>query len=213
MSELTNDKSYWENFYNNSVNIDSPSPFASFLMDEIFPKNINVLVELGCGNGRDAKYFAENGIQVIAIDQCENTTNKLNQIDNIDSFSHDFTRLPSFSEKNYQIDVVYSRFTMHSINLQAEERTIKWVFNNLKLGGIFCIEARTIKDSLCGKGINKGNNIWFYNSHHRRFIDANNFKEKLKKNGFKIVYFEEKNGFAKYKNEDPIVLRAIVKKV
>jgi hypothetical protein len=101
---------------------------------------------------------------------------------------------------------------MHSVNLDGEDRTLDWIFNNLKSQGLFCVEARTIKDDICGKGEDKGNNIWFYNGHHRRFIEADEFKEKLKKIGFEIIYFEEQNGFAKYKDSDPIVLRAIVKK-
>ncbi len=44
------------------------------------------------------------------------------------------------------MDVVYSRFTLHSVDAQGEKRTLKWVYDNLKTGGFFCIEVRTIKD-------------------------------------------------------------------
>ena len=212
MSEIINDKAYWENFYRNSMKINTPSPFAQSLMEDPIFKEVQTIVELGCGNGRDATFFAKNNIQVIAIDQCENTTNQLNQLDNIESFPHDFTRLPNFRDKVSQIDAVYSRFTMHSINVDAEDRTLQWIYDNLNSSGLFCVEARTIKDDICGKGEDKGNNIWFYNGHHRRFIEADVFKEKLKTIGFEIIYFEEQKGFAKYKDSDPIVLRAIVKK-
>lgn len=212
MSDIINDKAYWENFYNKEMTINTPSPFAQFLMQEAVFKEVKNIVELGCGNGRDATYFAKNGKQVIAIDQCENTTSQLNHLDNIESFAHDFTRLPSFGDKVSELDAVYSRFTMHSINVAAEDRTLQWIFDNLKSKGLFCVEVRTVKDELCGKGIDKGNNIWFYNGHHRRFIEAEKFKEKLKSIGFEIVYFEEKKGFAKYKDKDPVVLRAMVKK-
>jgi len=87
------------------------------------------------------------------------------------------------------------------------------VYNNLKKDGILCVEARTLKDPIFGKGIDKGNNIWFYNDHHRRFIDALSFKNKLVEMGFEIKLFEENNGFAKHKDDDPVVLRAIVKKL
>jgi ubiquinone/menaquinone biosynthesis C-methylase UbiE len=212
MSIIINDKAYWLNFYNNAMKINTPSPFAQFLIENDILKETKLIVELGCGNGRDSVFFAKNDKQVIAIDQCENTTEKLNQIKNIESFSSDFTRLPSFSDRPLAIDTVYSRFTMHSVNLDGEDRTLDWIFDNLKSQGLFCVEARTIKDDICGKGEDKGNNIWFYNGHHRRFIEADVFKEKLKTIGFEIVYFEEQKGFAKYKDSDPIVLRAIVKK-
>jgi len=63
-----------------------------------------------------------------------------------------------------------------------------------------------------GKGDDKGNNVWFYNDHHRRFIDVGAFKFKLQEIGFEFEFFQEANGFAKYKEEDPVVLRMIAVK-
>jgi tellurite methyltransferase len=205
-----NDKEYWTDFYSKNLNLpQTPSPFAQYLVDHEIAKPNQKLVELGCGNGRDSIFFAKNDILVTAIDQCENTTSKLNQLHNIHSFSHDFTNLSAFE---FHIDVIYSRFTLHSITEEDEERTLLWAFNNLSQKGVFCIEARTLKDPIFGKGIDKGNHIWFYNQHHRRFIDAQLFKAKLVSLGFEIQYFEEKDGFARYKDDNPVVLRAIVKK-
>ena len=130
MSIIINDKAYWLNFYNNEMKINTPSPFAQFLIENDILKETKLIVELGCGNGRDSVFFAKNDKQVIAIDQCENTTEKLNQIKNIESFASDFTRLPSFSDRPLAIDAVYSRFTMHSVNLDGEDRTLNWIFDN-----------------------------------------------------------------------------------
>ena len=208
-----NDLKYWTEYYKNNKGIKkTPSPFAEYLLESgVIVKNLN-LIELGCGNGRDSMFFAKNDVNVTAIDQCENTTTILNKIDNIHSYPHDFTNLPPLHKEHY-IDIIYSRFTIHSINEESEDRTLKWVYENLKKGGLFCIEARTVKDPLCGKGEDKGNHIWFYNNHHRRFLDAEKFRSKLIALGFEIKLFDEKNGFAKYKNEDPIILRAIVEKI
>ena len=51
----------------------------------------------------------------------------------------------------------------------------------------------------------------FISSHYRRFIDPKIIKEKLKRN-FKILYFKQGINFAKYKKENPWVLRIIAKK-
>ena len=69
------------------------------------------------------------------------------------------------------------------------------------------IETRTIYDELCGKGFKIGKNE-FITSHYRRFIDP----EKLKKdinNSFKIKYFKLDKNLAKFKKENPKVLRII----
>lgn len=213
MTLKINDKAYWSNFYATHTEIPkTPSMFAQYLISQKYNVSNQTILELGCGNGRDSMYFSKNNLNVTAIDQCENTTSILNKLPNVRSFSADFTNLKD-EQFDVNFDIIYSRFTMHSIDDDGEIRTLDWISNNLKSGGLFCIEARTLKDPLCGKGEDKGNNIWFYNNHHRRFLDANNFKNKLKTLGFDLLFFEEKNGFAVYKDEDPIVLRCIAKKL
>ena len=211
MSIKFNDKEYWSKYYREQlerINKIEPSPFAVFLVKNNYISKGKKLIELGCGNGRDSIYFSKCGSLVTAIDQCSNTTKLINEFENITSYSADFTTLPDVN-KNDRFDVVYSRFTIHSIDEEGEDRVLNWAFSNLKEGGLFCIEARTLKDPLYGKGIYKGNNVWFYHNHHRRFIDAIKFKNKIEKIGFKIELFQESNGLAKYKNEDPIVMRLI----
>ena len=211
MSIKINDKQYWTEFYSKNSNIPKvPSPFATYLIESKIINHPDRLIELGCGNGRDSIYFASHDIEVTAIDQCENTTTMLNKMDKINSFAHDFTNL---AHQLNEIDVIYSRFTLHSINEVDQDRTLQWAYDAIVEGGLFCIEARTLKDPICGKGIDKGNNVWFYNNHHRRFIDAQDFKRKLIEIGFKIISFEEKNDLAKYKDDNPVVLRAIVLKL
>jgi ubiquinone/menaquinone biosynthesis C-methylase UbiE len=207
-----NDKKYWSEFYfNNNELTKKPSLFAQYLVENSVINEGDVLFEIGCGNGRDSIFFAHNNIDVTAVDQCDKNISFLNeQHNNISFISDDFTNLSNLESK---VNVVYSRFTLHSINDEGEQRTLYWVYNNLKKDGILCVEARTLKDPIFGKGIDKGNNIWFYNNHHRRFIDALSFKNKLVEMGFEIKLFEENNGFAKHKDDDPVVLRAIVKKL
>ena len=207
------DKDYWTKFYSNNINnkeLLKPTTFAKFLVNEDYIVKKNNLIELGCGNGRDTIFFAKQGVHVTAIDQCENTTKQLNTIANINSYHADFTRL---IESKNNFDVVYSRFTLHSINDEDEERTLGWVHKNLNKGGLLCIEARTIQDPIYGMGQDMGNNVWFYNEHHRRFIVAEEFVNKLKSFDFKIILSEEKNGFAKMgMDNDPVVLRVIARK-
>tara|TARA_B110001452_G_scaffold150188_1_gene124964 strand:+ start:2521 stop:3162 length:642 start_codon:yes stop_codon:yes gene_type:complete len=207
-----NDKEYWSKYYETILkskkNI-SPSDFAKYLVENDIVKTDSDLVELGCGNGRDSIYFSSYDVNVTAIDQCSNTTTFLNNLQKINSFADDFTRLSSL-RKN--VDVVYSRFTLHSVDAQGEKRTLKWVYDNLKTGGFFCIEVRTINDPIFGLGQDKGENIWFYNNHHRRFVDAKEFKKDLINLDFNLFYFDESNGYAKYEDQDPVLLRVIAKK-
>ncbi len=210
---MFHDKRYWEKYYTRKEKIDigydNPSGFALFVLDQLTESN-NRIVELGCGNGRDSIFFAENNKNVLAIDQCKNTTDELNNIyKNMEAMSYDFTRLPINLE--FKPNVIYSRFTLHSIDESGEDRTIAWAGKALEKGGLFCLEARTVLDPLCGKGDNKGRNTWF-TDHYRRFIVAEEVINKFEDNGFEVIYKIEQNNLAIYKDDNPVVLRLICRK-
>ena len=58
---------------------------------------------------------------------------------------------------------------------------------------------------------NNISNAYIYNEHYRRFINADEFKLKLKRLGFEILIFEEGTGFSKTENSDPVLLRCIAR--
>jgi cyclopropane fatty-acyl-phospholipid synthase-like methyltransferase len=68
------DKVYWEKFYKQQNKDLKPSLFAKYVYDT-YAKSGQTLIELGCGNGRDAIYFANKGLHVNAIDQCSDEIN------------------------------------------------------------------------------------------------------------------------------------------
>jgi len=208
------DKTYWEKYYNRKSSIDigfnNPSGFAKFIIEFLDNSHTNI-IELGCGNGRDSIFFAENGKTVFAVDQCENTVFELNKIyKNLSAGTDDFTNMPIDLE--LKPDAIYSRFTMHSVDEEGENRTIDWASQVLQPGGLFLLEARTVLDPLCGQGDNRGRNVW-YTDHYRRFVIANEILEKFKNKGFEILFSLEQNNLAVYKDDNPTVLRMIAKKI
>ena len=72
------------------------------------------------------------------------------------------------------------------------------------------IEARSIYDDLYGVGKNIGEHE-FITDHYRRFLDPSVFLKKLL-DDFHIKYYEISNGFSKYKESDPIIIRTIIEK-
>ena len=104
---------------------------------------------------------------------------------------------------------IYSRFTLHAINYEEEERLLSHLDNGGMLKYVF-IEARSINDGLYGMGRKVGLHE-FVTSHYRRFIDPAVLKSKLERT-FHIEYFEEAQGFAKIATEDPCLIRVIAKR-
>ena len=63
----------WDSAYmdNESFFGESPSLFCVRSVDAFKSKGLNIILELGAGQGRDTKYFIDNGLTVIATDFSE----------------------------------------------------------------------------------------------------------------------------------------------
>jgi len=198
-----NDKNYWENFYKEHRNTSQPSSFAEYVKKK-YLKSVNSLLELGCGNGRDAFFFAsELGVKVYAIDQVEEEIAYLKSIsgENPNFIAGDFTNLSSYNK----VDYIYSRFTLHSITKESEDLLFSQLNNQLNENGLLLIEARSKKDEKQSK--------FFKTKHFRRYLDFNSTIIKIENLGFEILEKVEAQDLAIYKNENPYVLRIIARKI
>jgi tellurite methyltransferase len=202
------DKKYWEKYYKTGDVPERASFFAEYIIENHLSGNEKI-IELGCGNGRDSIFFAKNGFEVLAIDQCKEEIDKLskeNDLPNIKFVCDDFTKLGDIGP----FGAIYSRFTLHAIS-KDEDRVIKWASKNLKIGGKILIEARGKKNELYGKGIpvEGQENAYIYEDHYRRFIDIDELSNKLSSSGLKILISKEDRGFAPFKDTDYIFIRVI----
>jgi len=208
------DKSYWNAYYqehHNDIKINTPSSFSRFCLEKLqsmFKHKVNML-EIGCGNGRDAEHFA-HWHNVKACDHSELSIQELkNKNSSVSYFCADFTELDS-SHGSY--DAIYSRFTLHSIDLASESKVIANVYDMLTENGVFMIEARSNYDEICGKGERISDYEWIYDGHYRRFIVLEDFIVRVKQAGFHPVFIQQSDGLAKFGDRDPVVIRAILKK-
>ncbi|MGG0814201.1 class I SAM-dependent methyltransferase [Paenibacillus alvei] len=205
------DYSYWDNYYSKTIATTEPTKFATDILPIL--KKGKTLVELGCGNGRDSLFFAENDLQVIAIDQSHNAILNLRSsctYSNIEFRVDDFIHSDVLKPNSF--DYIYSRFTLHSITEEEEAVLLHNVYQSMKKDGQLFIEARSVKDEIFGLGEEVGRNAYFYNEHYRRFIVMEELVQKLQAIGFTIHHMVEGNNYAIYKNENPVVVRIIAQK-
>lgn len=205
------DKKYWNKFYEkNHEEIFYNTLFAEYVYEN-WIQNRKSLLEYGCGNGRDSLYFGLKGMDVSGVDASETAIKNLKALKSQCHFiCDDFINSEVIFKKQY--DVCYSRFTIHAINLCDEVKLIRNSYNVLKNNGLFCIEVRSVFDSLYGKGMPLGKDEYIFNSHYRRFIRINELLERLINEGFLIKYAEENTGFAPLNNSDPQIIRVIAAK-
>jgi tellurite methyltransferase len=148
-------------------------------------------MDCGCGNGRDS-YYLSNRYKVLGIDISNKPKDK-NIFCNFEL--NDFCKC-----NKSEYDLIYSRFTFHSITNEQQEEFIKTIEN----GSYLCIETRSDKSY----NINK----YYGDDHYRNYTNINYLTELIKRYNFEILYLEENKGFASYKDEDPICIRLIASK-
>jgi tellurite methyltransferase len=213
MTELkkVNDLDYWENFYAERKDPFPPSPFAQYVARNYLKSSMS-LIELGCGNARDAVFLAKNGVITTAVDQCEKEIEYLSkkyQDKSLSFVSGDFTALSS--KQNF--DCVYSRFTLHSISAAGMESLFNWMGLVVNKSGYCFLEFRTLKNDLYGLGqpVNNCNDAFIFEGHYRRFLNIDRVCEKLKSIGMDIIEAKEDTGFSPTKTTDEVFGRIVAR--
>ena len=205
---------YWNSYYQKRKAPISPSSFALFCKENFLDKHSHIL-EFGCGNGRDAFFFAKFH-RVSAIDESSVVveTNRSRAIQegilSIDFFQGQFgyqiMGLPN------EVDAVYARFVIHAMPEEAETKALIESWRLLRNGGKLFLEFRTIHDPLMSKGEQLGDTERV-TDHYRRFVDFSKLCIKLAEIGFVLDYSIEKQGLATHGNDDPVVGRVVATKV
>jgi ubiquinone/menaquinone biosynthesis C-methylase UbiE len=177
------------------------------------PKNSKIL-ELGCGLGKDAIFFAKRGHFVVALDFSKEAIKKAKEnakkqkIKNIVFINRDIGK--KFNFRDLSFDVVYANLSLHYFTEEITEKIFGEIARVLKKKGLFCAQCRSIKDPLYGKGELVEKNIYILNGHLRHFFCKKELKEKLKKK-FKIKKLQTEK--IKFKNEIWMFVKVIAEKI
>jgi len=197
------DKKYWNKYYKSNYKPFVQSNFSEFVVEALAAESS--IIDIGCGNGRDSIFFANQKFKTTGIDQ------SIVAIENLKKYENEYLKFKtlSFSElKNGdKFDYAYCRFIFHSINELEEDSLLHWLRNNVSKN-IF-IEARVDIDQ----------EKYMKTNHYRRLMNIEEFSKKLKKIGFVIISSEISDKFSiyskKYRVEDikfnPILARLVIK--
>lgn len=208
-------RGYWEEFYKNNA-LSVPSQFCAMVATEIAADSC--VVELGCGNGRDSLYFGSRQFSVCAVDlsheavkACNEAATKMGlhkakftqgDLSNAADMANVFGLARKTTEDGRV--VCYSRFVMHSISDEQEEKFLTNVAGLMQSGELIYFEFRSKEDANLEKT---------FGGHYRRFVDTDAFiAAQTDRHGFKLIYEHTGRGMAKYKSEDPFVSRLIFEK-
>lgn len=194
---------HWSAYYAAHHAPVEPSPFARAVAACLDPGTR--LLEVGCGNGRDAGFFAREGHDVTAIDMSEAAIEACSA--RVPDVAFVAGTLPvAAAGTGGDFAAVYSRFVIHAMPLAEEEALLDSLPALMRPGGRLFVECRSINDPLAREGevISPTERL---HGHYRRFIVPDEFRSRLAARGFEIVRQIESNGLARHGDEDPVVLR------
>lgn len=203
---------HWDRFYR-SWHFTVPSQFAALVATELQAEH--ALLELGCGNGRDAVFFAGLGHTVHALDQSEEAINGnreraqrlgLNRLAFHQAHAGDpgviAAGLARVTAACPGLPVaVYARFFFHAITGQEERAILMELGRNLPAASRCFFEFRSTRDASTHK---------VFGDHYRRYVDADAFLALCRDAGLDRVYEVTGQGLAKFRDEDPWVTRVIL---
>lgn len=198
---------YWNAYYASTRTSVRPLPsqFATFVAGELAgPSRV---IEFGSGAGRDALFFASNGHDVTGVDaseaaveSCATLAASLGDSATFMSATIDEPELASKIRVTPGGTLVYARFFVHAITDEEETAFLDLAAQLTSPGDQFAVEYRTVRDSSGAK---------VTGTHYRRFVNPTSFNAKAVLHGFDVTYAVEGFGFAKYKQDDAYVARAL----
>lgn len=202
---------HWNRFYRSSSVPRVPSQFSAFVASE--EPDSTAVVDFGCGNGRDALFFARHGKRVVGMDASKSAISECQRSADEQGLSATFLNADVLVDECAKLAlgeiggiegrvVVYARFFLHAITLEAEEMLLTHAAKILEdRDGIFALEFRTSRDAHQTK---------VTPDHYRRFVDPVDFIVRASRHGLKSRYLVEGFGLAKYKDDDAHVARCIL---
>ena len=105
-----------------------------------------------------------------------------------------------------QFDMLYTRFSLHSVGEEVEDKLLNYAANNCKY---IAIECRSSNDTLSKGKSENSESTSYATKHYRRYINLEDLKQKMINLKFKILHASESSSYAPYKDTNPMCLRII----
>lgn len=205
-------RDYWGRFYSASGHRvpSEPSSFARWVAEREEPGR---LLDLGCGNGRDTRFFAEQGFEVVGLDAV--TAHAKRAVADLPARVR-----PSFRRVNLESlqetlitgahiahqpgpRTVYARFLFQALSEGARENTWHLIAMALADGGRGYLEFRTRRDMRGPK---------YFGKHFRRYLAPDRVVSEAERHGLRVVQWEARRGWAPLGKENPHLCRMVLER-
>jgi ubiquinone/menaquinone biosynthesis C-methylase UbiE len=209
---MQDQRQYWDKAHASrelSAHSLSQTSFAEEVNRAIPPNS--AMLELGCGEGNDSIYFAEQGHKVEATDfsdiAIEKNRRNLSNI-NLRLKTVDTSQPLPYPDGSF--DVVYARLSLHYFTDEITAKIFAEISRVLKPGGQVCFMCKSVEDKLYGQGERIEPDMFELDGHVRHFFSVSYAQKLLADNGFQIQKIEK--GQEKLYERQAAFIKVIAKK-
>ena len=128
-------REYWSQYYREEIGPEHPSAFAMAISTQL--RSSDVVVDLGCGNGRDAIHFASRARTILAVDSSPEALVRVRDLaatsrtSGVQTLLVDFAQSPGYEGLHQAVSleraadpttrvVCYARFLLHAVTLETQ---------------------------------------------------------------------------------------------
>lgn len=188
---------------------EDPSTLAK-LVSKSLGKSSKVL-DLGCGNGRDSRFFAHAGCYVVAVDISgviiEKNKNQ-RQIESVKYKQMDISRGLGF--KSWSFDLVFANLSLHYYSDDLTKYVFQEATRVLKVGGLMAFSCKSVNDFHFGNGQEIEKNLFVSDTGHVRHLFTLDYTKLLLKTNLELELLEEID--EEYNNEKSNIIICIARK-
>ncbi len=211
---LVEQRRFWQSQKDDNFSL-APSSFAKRSYTKMAGADAKKVLELGCGLGHESLYFAQKGLEVVAVDFSGLAIGQVNRLrkkhgleDKLQCRVKDLTK--SWPKKTYpyaSIDAVFANKSLHYFKDNITKKILKNICNLLRPEGLFFASVHSAFHKYAEKGDMAEEDLFVYNGKLRRFFTMPCLKDYL--NGsFEVLYLNYlQEGRAKDKSFLEVVAR------
>ncbi|MGH3504478.1 MAG: methyltransferase domain-containing protein [Nocardioidaceae bacterium] len=201
---------YWNRLYKGMLDLDVPeehSPFAEWVLPQL--DGTEVLLDVGCGNGRDTLWLAEQGVTTVGLDYSPGAVSRCRTRVAQEAATADFDTLNLYDLREVlgkgalmarrlpRPRALYARFMLHTLEDDGREALWRLSSTLLRGGGLAFFEFRTHRDARRPHD----------RSHYCRFLDPDDVCTEIERAGGDVRDRVEGRGMSPHGGEDPELCR------
>lgn len=159
--------------------------------EKLFPRGAKIL-ELGCGVGRDSRFFAHQGHQVLATDFSETVLDQNRQMAHGSNPEWKFLDVTKpFDYASGTFDVVYACLTLHYFDHKTTTAIYKEIARVLKPAGLLCFSCKSTKDVDHANGVEVEPGLFVSEKGHARHFFTKQYAQQRVSQDFEVVKLYE----------------------